>query len=78
MRIESIFSKIITSSKYERIAIVAHGGVINCLLRSFFKMPVEKEFWFKSGDTAIHLIEITATQRIVHFLNDISHLDALK
>lgn len=56
MRIESVFSKIISSSVHDRIAIVAHGGVINCILRSFFKMPVNKEFWFKNGDTAIHLI----------------------
>jgi 2,3-bisphosphoglycerate-dependent phosphoglycerate mutase len=44
MRIEGVFSKIISSSNHERIAVVAHGGVINCLLRSFFKMPVNKEF----------------------------------
>lgn len=78
MRIESIFSKILASSNYLRIAIVAHGGVINCILRSFFKMPVDKEFYFKNGDTAIHLIEITSTGRLIHFLNDTSHLNNLK
>lgn len=78
MRIESIFSKILALSSQDRIAIVAHGGVINCLLRSFFKMPVNQEYWFHNGDTAIHLVEIVPTGRIVHFLNDTSHLDHLK
>ncbi|WP_028552351.1 histidine phosphatase family protein [Paenibacillus sp. UNC451MF] len=79
MRIEVIFSRILSSSSYDRIAIVAHGGVINNLLRSFLKMPVTKEFGFHNGDTAIHLVEITASQsRRVHFLNDTSHLEALE
>jgi 2,3-bisphosphoglycerate-dependent phosphoglycerate mutase len=77
MRIEAVFSKIICSEDHPRIAIVAHGGVINCLLRSFFKMPVNQEFWFHNGDTTIHLIEIVSEGRIVHFLNNTSHLEAL-
>ncbi|WP_020614829.1 histidine phosphatase family protein [Paenibacillus daejeonensis] len=77
MRIESVFSRIITSSNDNRIAIVAHGGVINNILRSFFKMPVNQEFWFKNGDTALHLIEISENTQLVHFLNNVSHLDEL-
>jgi 2,3-bisphosphoglycerate-dependent phosphoglycerate mutase len=86
MRIEMIFSRIVSegclggsssdvSGSYNRIAIVAHGGVINNILRSFFKLPINREFHFKNGDTALHLIEITDTERTVHFLNDTSHLD---
>ncbi|MBE1554178.1 histidine phosphatase family protein [Sporosarcina limicola] len=74
MRIESIFSKILSSAQYNRIAIVAHGGVINCLLRSFFHMPVTKDFYFKNGDTGISYIEITEQDKVVHFLNSIAHL----
>ncbi|MBP1991623.1 histidine phosphatase family protein [Paenibacillus eucommiae] len=77
MRIESIFSRILSLSGNERIAIVAHGGVINNLLRSFYKMPVNKEFLFKNGDTAIHLVEIEQSERIVHFLNSTVHLEGL-
>ncbi len=73
-----IFSKIVSNCNHERIAIVAHGGVINCLLRSFFKMPVDRDFYFKNGDTAIHLIEITDKNRSIHFLNNTSHLDSLQ
>lgn len=36
MRIESFLSKAIHTTSFTRIAIVAHGGVINNLLRSFF------------------------------------------
>lgn len=74
MRIESIFSKILSSSLHDRIAIVAHGGVINCLLRSFFRMPVTKDFYFKNGDTGISYIEITEQRNVIRFLNDTSHL----
>jgi 2,3-bisphosphoglycerate-dependent phosphoglycerate mutase len=77
MRIEAVFSKILSESAHERIAIVAHGGVINCLLRSFFRMPVDKQFYFSNGDTAIHLVEMYNGGRKVHFLNNTSHLDGL-
>jgi 2,3-bisphosphoglycerate-dependent phosphoglycerate mutase len=78
MRVESIFSQILHNQGYNRIAIVAHGGVINNLMRSFYKMPVTREFSFKSGDTAIHYLEIKEDERIVHFLNDVSHLQHLQ
>lgn len=75
MRIETIFSKIVTENKYERIAIVAHGGVINSILRAFFQMPINMDYYFKMGDTGISLIELTDKQKIIHFINDTSHLE---
>lgn len=75
MRIETIFSKILATSKHNRIAIVAHGGVINCLLRSFFHMPISQNFYFLNGDTGISLLEIRESSKVVHFLNNTSHLD---
>jgi 2,3-bisphosphoglycerate-dependent phosphoglycerate mutase len=75
MRIETIFSKILANSKHKRIAIVAHGGVINCLLRSFFDMPISKNFYFLNGDTGISFLEISERGKVVHFLNNTSHLD---
>ncbi|WP_310257391.1 histidine phosphatase family protein [Fictibacillus barbaricus] len=76
MRIETIFSKILAASTQKRIAIVAHGGVINCLLRSFFHMPISQDFYFLNGDTGISLLEIKEYRKVVHFLNNTSHLDA--
>jgi len=78
MRIEMIFSEIITTSTQNRIAIVAHGRVINNILQSFLKNPITKDYWFKTGDTGMHLIEITERDRVIHFLNDRKHLDSLK
>lgn len=34
--------------------VVTHGGMINQLYRSFFKMPVDSQFFFKTGDACIH------------------------
>ncbi|MEG7924348.1 histidine phosphatase family protein [Bacillus cereus] len=77
MRIEGIFSKIMIENTYDRIAIVAHGGVINSLLRAFFKMPISMDYYFKMGDTGISLIEIEGEQKTVHFINDTNHLDGM-
>ncbi|KGP92308.1 phosphoglycerate mutase [Pontibacillus chungwhensis BH030062] len=79
MRIERIFSKIVTSStQHKRIAIVAHGGVINNILQAFLKNPVNQDFWFKTDDTGIHLVEMKEDERVIHFLNDTSHLSSIK
>lgn len=79
MRIEMIFSRIVTSStQHNRIAIIAHGGVINNILQAFLKKPVTKDFWFKTGDTGIHLVEMKEDERVIHFLNDTSHLEFAK
>ncbi|MGG2934192.1 histidine phosphatase family protein [Bacillus pacificus] len=77
MRIEGIFSKIVTENTYDRIAIVAHGGVINSLLRAFFKMPISMDYYFKMGDTGISLLEMDGEQKTVHFINDTNHLDGM-
>ncbi|KAB8138161.1 histidine phosphatase family protein [Gracilibacillus oryzae] len=78
MRIEIIFSKIITAStNMKRIAIVAHGGVISNILQAFLKNPVAKDYWFKTGDTGIHLVEIKENERVIHFLNDTNHLKSI-
>lgn len=74
MRIEKIFSRILSVSNQERIAIVAHGGVISYLLQSFLRMPFNQEFGFRTGDTGIHLLEINGSRRSVHFLNSTDHI----
>ncbi len=74
MRIETIFSKIVTGNTYERIAIVAHGGVINNILRAFYQMPINMDYYFKIGDTGISLIELTDKEKVIHFINDTNHL----
>jgi 2,3-bisphosphoglycerate-dependent phosphoglycerate mutase len=78
MRIEMVFSKIIASSTQKRIAIVTHGGVISNILNTFLKNAVNKEYWFKTGDTGIHFVEINKDERVIHFLNDTTHLKTIK
>ncbi|KFN02870.1 histidine phosphatase super family protein [Bacillus clarus] len=77
MRIEGVYSKIVTENEYDRIAIVAHGGVINSILRAFFQMPITMDYYFKMGDTGISLIELTDKQKTIHFINDTSHLEGI-
>lgn len=75
MRIETIFSKIVIGDTYESIAIVAHGEVIINILRAFYQMPINMDYYFKIGDTGISLIELTEKEKVIHFLNDTNHLD---
>ncbi|MEH7349174.1 histidine phosphatase family protein [Gottfriedia acidiceleris] len=78
MRMEMIFSRILASStNFDRIAIVAHGGVIHNLIHSFLNMPMHTDFGFFTGDTGIHLLEINERGRLIRFLNDTSHIKDL-
>ncbi|MBM7584158.1 2,3-bisphosphoglycerate-dependent phosphoglycerate mutase [Bacillus pakistanensis] len=77
MRIEMVFSKIIHESKSQRVAIVAHGGVITELIRAFLRLPISQDHWFHTGDTGIHKLEVKETQRVIHFMNDLNHLEGL-
>ncbi|GAK12714.1 histidine phosphatase family protein [Geomicrobium sp. JCM 19039] len=78
MRIETIFSKIVTENTHDRIAVVAHGGVIISILRAFFQMPMNMDYYFKIGDTGISMIELTNADKnkVIHFINDTSHLES--
>jgi 2,3-bisphosphoglycerate-dependent phosphoglycerate mutase len=78
MRVEGIFSEILQTSLCSRIAIVCHGGVINNILRAFFRLPVTKDYAFMSGDTAIHYFEVTEDYRKIHFLNSLEHLSQIE
>ncbi|WP_249685839.1 histidine phosphatase family protein, partial [Bacillus velezensis] len=77
MRIETMFSKIVTENKYKRIAIVAHGGVITSILRAFFQMPINMDYYFKVGDTGISMIELPDKEKVIHFINDTKHLECI-
>lgn len=75
MRMEMIFSRILASStNLNRIAIVAHGGVIHNLILSFLNIPIHSDFGFFTGDTGIHLLEINERGRFIRFLNDTNHI----
>lgn len=54
-RAEYMLSKLISENDDDTtIAVVTHGGMINQLYRAFFRLPLESEFAFWTGDTGIH------------------------
>lgn len=74
-RAEIALSKIITENNpNSTIAIVAHGGIINMLLRSFLELPLNTSIFFSTGDTGIHLLQINNFHRRVIFFNKTEHI----
>lgn len=47
------------------IAVVTHGGMINQLYRAFFRLPLDSEYGFCTGDTGIHEWIIRGNSRIL-------------
>ncbi|WP_346913964.1 histidine phosphatase family protein [Clostridium sp.] len=77
-RAESILSKIISENDYDStIAIVAHGGIINMLFRSFLELPLNSKMFISTGDTGIHHWQITSRCHRIIYTNKLSHLDIL-
>ena len=73
-RAEYMLSKLISENDEDStIAAVTHGGMINQLYRAFFRLPVDSEFGFKTGDTGIHEWIIDKGSRIVVKANHIPH-----
>ncbi len=73
-RAEYMLSKLISENDEDStIASVTHGGMINQLYRAFFRLPVDSEFGFKTGDTGIHEWIIDKGSRIVVKANHIPH-----
>lgn len=74
-RAEAILSKIIAENNpYSTIAIVAHGGIINMLLRSFLELPLNSSIFFSTGDTGVHLLQINNFHRRLVYSNNTEHI----
>ncbi|GAA0777557.1 histidine phosphatase family protein [Clostridium subterminale] len=75
-RAESILSKIVSENSYDStIAIVAHGGIINMLFRSFLDLPLNSRMFISTGDTGIHHLQVTSCCHRIVYTNKLSHLD---
>lgn len=59
---------------HKRICIVSHGGTINMLFRSFLNLPLQTEVNLRTGDTGIHLWNVSNKEKTVHFSNFLGHL----
>lgn len=65
-RAEFMLSKIISENEGDdTLAIVTHGGMINQLYRAFFRLPVDAQFAFWTGDTGIHEWVVDGNMRIL-------------
>lgn len=54
-RADFMLSKILSENDSDStVAVVTHGGMINQLYRAFFRLPVDAEVFFYTGDTGIH------------------------
>ncbi|MDE6762402.1 MAG: histidine phosphatase family protein [Oscillospiraceae bacterium] len=54
-RADFMLSKILSENDSDStIAVITHGGMINQLYRAFFKLSVDAEIFFYTGDTGIH------------------------
>lgn len=73
---EQIFASIKEESKkYNRIAIVTHGGMISRIIDSFLGLPFVNNIYFKTDETGIHLLEYTENVRLIKFSNSLTHLE---
>lgn len=73
-RAEYMLSKLISENdKDSTVAVVSHGGMINQLYRAYFRLPVDSEFIFQTGDAGIHEWLINGPARILVKANYIPH-----
>lgn len=76
-RAEEVWSRLVAQhAESERLLIVAHGGIISMLFRSFARLPVGIDVWLHTGDTGMHLWRLDGTVRSILFANRLGHLDA--
>ena len=73
-RAEYMLSKLLWENNGEStVAVVTHGGMITQLYRAFFRLPLDSEFAFRTGDTGIHEWAVDGNSRILIKANHIPH-----
>lgn len=78
MRAETALSRLLYENPPDAtIAVVAHGGIIHMLFRSFLDLPVSAEVSLSTGDTGIHHWRAQGSARKILLSNSQAHLDAL-
>jgi probable phosphoglycerate mutase len=56
----------------ERVLVFAHGGVVNAYAAEV--LGLEREFFYPAANTAISVVRVVGTQRVLFALNDLGHL----
>lgn len=73
-RAEYMLSKLISENDDEStIAVVTHGGMINQLYRAYYRLPLDSQFGFCTGDTGIHEWVINGNSRVLVKANYVPH-----
>ena len=74
-RAELLWSRLASETPHgQRLAIVAHGGIINMLFRAFVNFPLDTPTRCVTGDTSIHLWRLEGAARYILFTNRADHL----
>lgn len=74
-RIEHFYYELMDlHSEGDAVAIVAHGGTISQFLKIFYGIPPVSPYAFRTGDTGVHHIQITANAKKTSYLNCQEHL----
>lgn len=56
----------------ERVAVFAHGGVINAYAAE--TLGLQKDFFFPAANTSITVVRVAGRQRVLYVLNDLAHV----
>ncbi|KYH29445.1 phosphoserine phosphatase 1 [Clostridium tepidiprofundi DSM 19306] len=78
MRVEKFWNKFLDknykSDEKKCICIIAHGGTISMLNKAIFRLPVDTEIKFPTGDTGFHEWIIKDNERYIIKMNCQEHL----
>lgn len=75
-RYRAEYMQLLSENKDEdTVAVVTHGGMINQLYRAFFRLPVEADHFFYTGDTGIHEWLILGNTRTVVRANFLGRIE---
>lgn len=72
------FNELAENHPQQTIAIVTHGGVVNCLFKYVMGLPLEKPRNYILFNTAINIFSYTDGEWGLHTFGDINHLHQLK
>ncbi len=71
----SCFERLARHHVGDTIAVVTHGGMINCLLRHTLAIPLHKPRHFTIRNVSLNVFVLDGKTWFVEFFGDVSHLD---
>lgn len=75
-RVETFWSWLLSvTSLDERIIIVTHRSTISMLFRCFLRLPMDADVWLTTGDTGMHLWQVSDLRRRVMWTNKQEHFN---